>query len=140
MALRITESEFHHVIALLHSMLVEAGLGAWEIDPWLTKAKARLTQDHRIGSGAYFVEYRGDTPIGMAGAQLRDYHAFLSFKTGRYGCVIDEYVLPSYRGQGIEHRLRVEATAWLRQATDIVLDAAAPNIARLAASSGGGKL
>ena len=140
MSLRITESEFFHMITLLRSMLVEAGLGAWEIEPWLTKTKLRMAQDHRDGTGAYFVEHVDGQPVGMASALLRDYHAFLSLKTGRYGCVTDSYVLPAYRGRGIDQRLHAEAHAWIRQNGAAILDAIPPNIARLAANSGGGKL
>lgn len=140
MAIRITESELHDAIALLQSMLVEAGLGAWEIEPWLKKAAARMAQCHRDGTGAYFVEYLDDKPIGTAGAVLRDSHAFLSLKTGRYGCVVDEYVLPTHRRRGTEQRLRAAALAWIAQNSATALDTLPPDVARLAANSGGGKL
>jgi GNAT superfamily N-acetyltransferase len=128
------------MITLLRSMLVEAGLGAWEIEPWLTKAELRINQDHRDRIGAYFVEYVDGQPVGMASALLRDYHAFLSLKTGRYGSVADNYVLPAYRGRGIEQRLHAEAHAWIRQNGAAIVDTIPPNIARVAANSGGGKL
>jgi GNAT superfamily N-acetyltransferase len=140
MAIRITESEFQHVLALLRSMLVEAGLGKWEIDPWLAKAAARLAQNHQDGTGAYFLEYVDGSPVGMVGASLHDHHAFLSLKIQRYGCVVDAYVLPAHRRTGLEQQLRADAVAWIRQAGAVVLDAPPPNVARLAAISGGGKL
>lgn len=140
MAIHITAAEFHHVTALLRSMLVEAGLGAWEIEPWLTKAAARLAENYQNGTAAYFVEYVNGTPVGMAGALLREQHNFLSLKTGRYGRVVDEYVRPEYRGRGLELKLQSEADTWITQNNAKVLTATPPDVARLTAHSGGGKL
>jgi GNAT superfamily N-acetyltransferase len=140
MAIRITESEFHHVIALQRSMLVEAGLGSWEIEPWLTKMRSRLARDHHDGTGAYFVKYIDGNPVGMAGALLRDYHAFLSLKTGRYGYVADEYILPANRGRGLPQQLHAAAVAWILQNGATVLETTPPNVARLAVHNHAWKL
>lgn len=140
MSQRISESEFHHVLALLRSMLVEAGLGAWEIDPWLEKTAARLVKNHQAGTSAYFVESIDGQPVAMAGALLGEHHRFLFLISERYGRVVDEYVLPEFRGRGLEQRLRAEAAAWIAQTNSVILTAAPPDVARLAASSGVGKL
>lgn len=140
MANRITDSEFPHVLALLRAMLLEAGLGAWEIEPWLTKAAIRIAEDHRADTGAYFVTYVDGQPIGMAGAQVREVHTFLSLKTTRCGHVVDEYVLPAHRGNGLEQQLRTAVLAWIAQTGTPVLDSTPPNVARLATHSHGGKL
>lgn len=137
---RITIAEITHVIALLRTKLIEAGLGAWEIEPWLAKATARLTRDLHDGTCAYFLEYHNGEPIAMAGALLRHDAAFLSLKAHRYGCVVDEYVLPAHRNHGLEPPLRAHALAWIAEATARTETAIPPNAARLAASSGGGKL
>ena len=137
---RITDSECSHLVALLKAMLMEAGLGAWEIEPWLMKAAARVALDHRDNTGAYFVAYLDGHPVGMAGAQLHHHHAFLSLKTGRYGRVVDEYVLPAHRGCGLEQQLRADALAWLVQSGAPVLHSTPPNVARLNAHCYGGKL
>jgi len=140
MATRITASEFPHVIALLQAKLVEAGLGAWEIEPWLTKAGARLVKDHHDGTCAYFVEFFEGRPIGMAGALLCEHHSFLSLKTALYGQVVDEYVLSSQRGRGFERMLRATAVAWITENSATVILATSPDAARRAVNSGGGKL
>lgn len=137
---QISDSELPHVVSLLRAMLLEAGLGAWEIEPWLAKASARLAREHRDTTGACFVIYVEDLPVGMAGAQLHEHHAFLSLKTGRYGRVVDEYVLPAHRGQGLEQLLRTAALAWIAQRGVPALDATPPNVARLDVLGRGGKL
>ncbi|MFT3867916.1 MAG: GNAT family N-acetyltransferase [Nibricoccus sp.] len=140
MAVRITDLEFPHVLALLRAMLREAGLGAWEIEPWLSKSAARIARDYRENSGAYFVTYIDGQPVGVAGAQLREAQAFLSFKTTRYGQIVDEYVLANHRGNGLEQKLRTAALGWIAQMGMPVLESTPPNLARLAVHSHGGKL
>ena len=137
---QIADSELQHVVSLLRAMLLEAGLGAWEIEPWIAKATARLACGLRDSTGATFLFYAEGRPVGMAGAQLHDHHAFLSLKTGRYGRVVDEYVMPAHRGNGIEQQLRTAALAWIAQCSAPALNATPPNVARLAAHGHGGKL
>lgn len=137
---QIADSEFPHVVSLLRAMLLEAGLGAWEIEPWIANSAARLTRLHRENAGAYFVFYCDGHPVGMAGAQLHDRHAFLSLQTGRYGRVVDEFVLPAHRGNGLEQKLRDAALAWLARQNVPALEATPPNVARLDVLSRGGKL
>ncbi len=131
----ITTSEIPQVIALLRAQLVEAGLGAWEIEPWLTKATARLTRDLHDGTCAYFVAYLNDEPIAMAGALLHDDHPFFSLKTNRYGCIVDEYVLPAHRGRDLEKHLRAQILAWIAQNAATAITTTPPGCARLAVNT-----
>lgn len=140
MANHITESEVPYVLGLVRAMLLEAGLGAWEIEPWLAKSAVRIANEQQENSGAYFLSYIDGQPVGVAGAQLRESHALLSLKTIRYGQVIDEYVLSAHRGKGLEQKLRNAALAWIAQNGARVLETTPPNVARLIAHSYGGKL
>ncbi|MFT3781546.1 MAG: hypothetical protein QM790_05965 [Nibricoccus sp.] len=136
----LTAAETPIVISLLKAMLVEAGLGAWEIDVWLKKAEARIAAQYRVGATCYFLKQIAGEPAGVIGALLGEESSFLAIKSLRYGVLVDEYVLAPHRGQNCERELREAAAAWIEQNAAAVARNVPANACRLAVMSHGGKL
>jgi len=78
--------------------------------------------------------------VAIAGATFCDETPFLSTQTVRHGMIVDEYVLPEYRNQGIGPRLRQELLAWLTAKGAHLRSELPPNAARLACAAGSHKL
>lgn len=63
----------------------------------------------------HFIAYEAGQPVACGGAVIKEDVPFCFFRDPRYGYVMDVYVLPGHRRQGLATRV-VEATLnWLRE-------------------------
>ncbi len=53
--------------------------------------------------------------VGTAGAMIRTDFPFNTLQSGCYGWIMDVYVLPGWRGQGIARRLTQATLDWLSE-------------------------
>jgi GNAT superfamily N-acetyltransferase len=73
---------------------------------WRERSLARYEQLYREGQCVHFACRSDQNVIALAGALFIDETPFLSTRVIRYALMIDEYISPPFRGQGLEGRLR----------------------------------
>lgn len=136
MIFQLQAADLALVLDLKQQQLAESACGSLpgeKIKPSL----ARYQQLYREGRCIHFAFRADQTAIAMAGAFFLDETPFLSVRMIRYALLVDEYVFPAFRGQGIEGSLRDALLVEIARQGAILRTEFPSNAARLAAFGAG---
>ena len=135
MIIRLQTADLAHVLDFNFKKFEEAGRCRLSSDS--RKRSLALYQSlYREGKCLHLAFQVDNRKVALAGALLSEETAFLSLQTVRHGLIIDEYVFPEYRNQGIAPKLRQELLAWLAEKGARLSPVLPPNSARLACTLG----
>ncbi len=81
---------------------------------WRELTHALYAEGYRTGSIAHFGWRENGAIVATAGVMIRDDFPAYTFKSRRYGWIMDVYVLPEHRQHGHARRLTQETLTWLR--------------------------
>ena len=116
-----TTDDLKAISRLRYKMFDEIGNAHLLVDDFLDKTVAYYTEQYRLGKCLHFVKEENGVIVACAGGIIRrDPFTQQFFKRCEYGYVMDVYVEPSHRRQGIARTLTEKIVDWLRT-QDVVL-------------------
>jgi GNAT superfamily N-acetyltransferase len=135
MIIQLHATDLALVIDFKSRQLQESGYRFRPAD-WQARSLARYHNLYKEGKCLH-LGYRSDQQVaGLAGAWLCDETPFLATQTVRHALLIDEYVLPEHRSNGIAGCLRDSLLARLAEMRVRLTTEIPANTARLASAAG----
>jgi GNAT superfamily N-acetyltransferase len=132
MIIQLEERDLPLVLDFRYRMMVEAGGSHLLADDWRELTQAHYAQGYRNRSCVHFGWKQDGCIVATAGALIRNDFPFFTFKTRRYGWIMDVYVLPEYRRRGLASSLTRNTLEWLRSKDIVVARLSASNEAKQA--------
>lgn len=136
MIIQLQAADLALVLDLKLQQLAESGRNRLPGD-WRERSLARYKQLYREGQCVHFAFRSGQSVVALTGALFIDDAPFLSARVTRYALLVDEFVSPSFLGQGLEGRLRDALLTKIAEKGAILRTTLPPNAARLAACATG---
>lgn len=112
---QINAEDLPSILDFRHRMMNESGTVDWLREDWRTITAKIYTGMYEDGTGVHFGAVVGTDIVATAGAMVKNDFPFMTFQTNRYGWVMDVYVLPEFRKQGLAKQLTLRTVEWLRE-------------------------
>lgn len=103
------------ILDFRHAMMAENGAAGRFHAEWRERTAQIYADLYQGGRGVHFGWLAEGQIVGTAGAMIRTDFPFNTLQSGCYGWIMDVYVLPGWRGQGIARRLTQATLDWLSE-------------------------
>lgn len=109
-----TADDLEEIAKLRYKMFDNIGTTQFLVDEFLKQTRDYYSEQYRLSRCVHAVKEENGVIIGCAGGLIRtDDFLRHSFKTHEYGYIMDVYVEPAYRGNGIARSLVGMIMSWL---------------------------